>query len=126
MIEWIEDKKLVKELEYNTIPIVNIYTNFFKLYHGIISWYHNIEGIDANTSIYKKWNKISELLGHKPITHPIHLYKNALWVFNWKNENNNVLIYYDKRGIKIQVNEKFRKDEIENMLNYIRKKLINS
>jgi hypothetical protein len=91
---------------------------------SIISWYHTHNDIDANTSIYKKWNKISELLGTKPIKHIVYEYRNALWAFNWKYDF--VLIYYDKRGIKIQVNEKIKKSEIKPLLDYLKETLINN
>lgn len=68
-------------------------------------------------SVYKKWDKISELLGFSPIYHKTYLHKNAVWCFHWKSDM--VLIYYDKRGIKIQVSPKFKESEVKIMLTYL-------
>lgn len=116
MLIKITDKSVVDKLENTTQPIPEIYSTYFKEYNKIMQWYHFQTDIDANTSIYKKWKKVSELLDVEPIKHPTHLYRNALWAFNWKDDSNNVLIYYDKRGIKIQINKNFRKTEIKEML----------
>jgi len=93
----------------------------------LIGWTHRHEGIDANTSIYKRWDKVSELLGETPVKHPIHSFKNALWAFEWlpdDNEHKNyVLIYYDIRGMKIQINKQFEKDQIVPMLEFLKDKL---
>jgi ABC-type glycerol-3-phosphate transport system substrate-binding protein len=120
MITPITDIVLVRKLELETTPINNfrIFDDVFDSYMSVISWYHNRNDIDANSSIYKKWNKISELLGFKPIYHPTYLYKNGLWAFYWNGDS--VLLYYDKRGMKIQVGLKFKKNEVVPLLEYIK------
>jgi hypothetical protein len=116
----ITDKDEVKKLELNTTPLQNITEInriYFKEYMDVISWYLNHDDIDADSSIYKKWEKLEKQLGCKPISYPTYSHRNALWAFKWKN--NDVLIYYDIRGMKIQVNENFSKKEIKSFLNYL-------
>jgi hypothetical protein len=117
------DKEIVRKLELESTPINNrmLFGNIFDSYMAVISWYHTRNDIDANSSIYKKWNKITELLGFKPIFHPTYTHRNALWSFMWKDDP--VLLYYDKRGMKIQVGQKFRKSEAIPMLEYLKDKL---
>ena len=113
----ITGKDRVKELEEITVPIP-IYNSYFDEYMKVVSWYHEHD-IDANSSIYKHWGKLEEQLGCPPISYPTYEHRNALWAFSWKNTNNIVLIYCDKRGIKIQINEKFPKREIKPLLDYL-------
>jgi len=130
MMKPIEDKKIIKELEKTSVPIINILSpgkkrerqKRFDAYMAVISWYHVRDDIDANSSIYKKWKKVTEQLGFKPISHPVYMCKNGLWAFKWKEDD--VLLYYDKRGMKIQVNKEFSKNEIIPMLEELRLKLI--
>jgi hypothetical protein len=130
MISPLKNTDFVKELEFITTPLVNLTNkldkkyrqNFQDLHLSIIMWYHKAEGIDANTSIYKKWDKVSELLGFRPIYHVNHSHRNALWAFEWKadySSENYVLIYYDVTGMKIQIHQKFKKSEIIPMLKQI-------
>lgn len=122
MIEPIFDKKIINDLERSTIVMpVNNNQILFELYMKIISWYH-YHNIDANDSIYKKWKKFSELLGFKPVKYIKYLYKNALWVFKWKT--NYILIYYDKRGMKIQISPKFDETELIEMCLFLMKKIL--
>ena len=136
MLKKLKNKKFVKSLEISTTPIVNLIGSipqedrqkFYDILMKLHMWYHR-KDIDANASIYKKWDKISELLGTKPIYCPTHTHRNALWAFQWETENvestenNYVLIYYDITGMKIQVNEKIRKTEIVPMMNYLNEKI---
>lgn len=120
------DKDKIKELENNTVPLQMfpvINRKYFKEYFKIISWYHKFDDIDANSSIYKKWNKLSEILECKPSVCVNHLYRNALWVFTFNN--NHVLLYYDKRGMKIQVNDDISKKDIKFVLSFFNDKINN-
>jgi len=128
MIKEITDKTIVDELEHESTPIINLTMNkdyrqeSFEVYQSILGWYRHHEDINANSSIYKKWTKISELLGFDPIKHPTYVHRNVLWTFTWKE--NPVLLYYNKRGMKLQVGNKFRKSEIVPFLNHLKKLLI--
>jgi hypothetical protein len=70
MIKKITGVKVLK-LELSTTPLPNVLygldhntrQQLMDLNMRILSWYHNKEGIDANTSVYKKWDKVTELLG---------------------------------------------------------------
>jgi hypothetical protein len=121
-LKQITDKQLIKQFELDSIPFNNLKlmrtNHIFNIYMPIISWFNNHEGFTANTSIYKKWEKISELLCFLPIYYPTYVHKNALWAFYWKTDI--VLIYSDKRGLKVQVSPKFRKDEVEPFISHIK------
>jgi hypothetical protein len=127
----ITDKELVKKLEQETSSIENIIYNHAniepldanaaaKLYFKILRWSHDWN-IEANDSVFKKWSKLSELLGFKPVYYPVHVNKNALWAFYWKDDP--VLLYYEIRGMRIQVGGDFNESKIIPFLIYLKNKI---
>lgn len=135
MIFEVLTKKEAKHLEENSMHIMNVYKYRFgrdKLF-DVVSWYH-YHGIDANSSLFKKVNKVSELLGHKQLYYITYSDKNAVWGFKWipdgyNEENcphNEFIIYYSKRGMQIQLHPKFRKDLVDDFISFLHKLLVES
>lgn len=117
MLVQIVDKEIVKELEQTTDPILSfhyMHKKSFNEYMKVLSWHRSHDDIDADTSIYKKWKKFAELIGCPHLYSVTHAHRNAVWGFKWKDDD--VLIYYDVRGLKIQLNHEFNKSEIKPML----------
>jgi len=122
MLVPITGKDRVKELEEITVSLMNfplVQRKYFDEYMNVLGWYHIHDDIDANTSINIIWKKLEEQLGCPPVSFPTYEYRNALWAFSWKNKNNIVLLYFSKKGMNLQVNEKFMKKEIKPLLDYL-------
>ncbi len=109
------NKNKVKELEIITTPINNLLYDktHFKLITKLHSFYYNDSKINTNTLLRKK---LVGLLG-KPSYYITYEFRNALWGFNFKDQN--ILLYFDERGFKLQVEKTFNIKLINDLYEYL-------
>ncbi|AEO93567.1 gp308 [Bacillus phage G] len=111
-------KERTRELEHTTEPIENftMYNErfksqyFHKQYFRINSWFR-VNGLTTNNTQGKFNEKLSELLGYKPLYYQQYEYKTAVWGFEWKSEE--FIMYRSERGLSIQIGKKFNKTKLE-------------
>ena len=114
-------KTETEELEKTTIPIDNILLDkdkdlkFYSLYFSLLTWTSKISPKGESLSIYQKWQKFSDALSFKPQYHKIYECRNAVWGLKFKNHG--LVVYLDKRGLRIQVSESIDKKSAYEILN---------
>jgi len=119
MFTKMKDKKEVKKLEDDTVPIEALtgYGNGYNEYYfKINSWYRE-HGLTTSSAQKKFIEKLTQLFGQKPNYYRIFEYKTAVWGFEWQGEK--VLIYRSERGLSIQLLSNFTPSKIKPFLDFM-------
>ena len=110
-------KKETKELANETVPLVNLLDNRTS-YLPVPSWYR-AHGLDSNKPSYH-WKKLDELLGKRTYAFNGIEGRMQVWGRAWNlapySPHNKFIVYNDKRGLKVEVHSKFRKDQLNRFL----------
>jgi hypothetical protein len=109
-------KKETENLESSTVPIecITDYGKSHMKYYFKIQFWYNIYNIKISVPQKKIVEKLSYLLGYKPLYSRNYYYRTSVWGFEWKNEH--FVLYFSERGLQIQVKNDFQKDKLEDFL----------
>jgi hypothetical protein len=80
-------------------------------YYFKINFWYNVYDIKTSDPQKKFVEKLSDLLGYKPLYSKNYEYRTAVWGFEWKNEN--FILYRSERGLQIQIKNDFNKNKLE-------------
>lgn len=118
----------VSRLEKDSFPVENLVNGILfekndpYLMMKIQRWYKS-HGLSASKSQKRAWAKLIEIFGCHPNYYVTYEYENAVWGFDWNG--NKFILYKDERGLKIQVEPKFRKSLLYEFLIEIKNMLVN-
>lgn len=109
-------KKETKELAKIVTPIQNLtgyQAPYFEYIMKIQSWYRS-HGLTTENKQKDIVDKLSTLVGYKPLYHVRGEFYSAVWGFEWEGQK--FVLYRSARGISIEVDEKFNKTKLEKFL----------
>ncbi|MNO29216.1 hypothetical protein D3C76_191270 [compost metagenome] len=109
-------KKETKELAKNVTPIENMtgyQAPYFEHLMKIQSWYRS-HGLTTNDKQKDIVDKLSNLIGYKPLYHARGEFYSAVWGFEWEGQR--FILYRSARGTSIEIDRKFKKTKLEEFL----------
>ncbi len=121
-------KKETKDLEWDSTPIQQIILNQQnKILDNklmILTSFIHTHGLNARDLIKKRKDKLSQLLNFTSNYRSKGEYVSDIYGLSWNNEK--FIIYYSKRGLTIQVNNRFDNSLMEKFLDELTDLLVDS
>lgn len=103
-----------EELQLEVSPIDNFENiSYNKYLFKIQSWYR-VHGLTTKNPQKDFFEKLSKIIGHKPVYYKQYEYRTGVWGFEWEDQK--FILYRSEKGTQIEILKEFKKDKLEKFL----------